>query len=236
MAAKQHKPLCGYARWEEPSAPPSSPNQKKATKMSSSLLEKLPDEIILKIFSFLSFKSLGSCNQVSHRIRTIAQDTSLWENVRASKRVIPTGFFEKIVASNVQYISFQNCEVFPLNLSFLSKHNLDLKYLDISSCDGNAEFLSELVKLSISLEYLNLHQSSSSRVVYKCIENIAYQNKLKVLCISKVNLYFKHIKKIIDICSELTDFSISEASLSNQSISYIPYARHYSPLLIRNRS
>ena len=212
MATKLHKP---------PSDPPNSPNSKMATKISSSLLEKLPDEIILKIFSFLSFKSLGSCNQVSHRIRTIAQDSTLWINVKALLKVIPTGFFEKIVASKVQVISFQKCEVYPVNLDFLREHNLDLKYLDISSCDGNPEFLSELVKLSKSLEYLNLHQSSSSRVVYKCIENMAYQNNLKVLCISKVNLYFKHIKKIIDNCSELTDFSISDASLSNQSIAYI---------------
>ena len=212
MATKLHKP---------PSAPPNSPNPKMAPKMSSSLLEKLPDEIILKIFSFLSFKSLGSCNQVSHRIRTIAQDTSLWINVRASLKVIPYGFFEKIVTSKVQFISLQKCEVFHVNLSFLRKHNLDLKYLDISSCDGNAEFLSELVKRSRSLEYLNLHQSSSSRMVYKCIENMAYQNKLKVLCIGKVNLFFRHVKKIIDNCSELTDFSISDASLSNESITYI---------------
>ena len=71
------------------------------------LFEKLPYEIILKIFSFLSFKSLGSCNQVSHRIRKIAQDTTLWEKVRASFKVIPTGFLEKIVALKVQFISFK---------------------------------------------------------------------------------------------------------------------------------
>ena len=45
--------------------------------------EKLPDEIILKIFSFLSFKSLGNCNQVSSRMKRIASDTSLWEKVEA---------------------------------------------------------------------------------------------------------------------------------------------------------
>jgi hypothetical protein len=68
MATKLHKP---------PSAPPNSPNSKMATKMSSSLFEKLPDEVILKVLSFVSFKSLGNCNQVSQRIRKIAEDTSL---------------------------------------------------------------------------------------------------------------------------------------------------------------
>ena len=211
MATKLHKP---------PSAPPNSPNPKLATKMSSSLFEKLPDEVILKVLSFVSFKSLGNCNQVSHRIRKIAEDTSLWINVRASLKVIPTGFLEKIVASKVQSISFQKCEVYPVNLDFLRDNNLDLKYLDISSSYSNPEFISALVKCSRSLEYLNLHQSSSS-VVDKCIENMAFQNNLKVLSVNDVNLDYYCIKEIIDKCSELTDLGISSAILSNTSIEYI---------------
>ena len=50
--------------------------------------EKLPDEIILKIFSFLSFKSLGNCNQVSSRMKRIAGDTTLWEQARKGFRPI----------------------------------------------------------------------------------------------------------------------------------------------------
>ena len=70
--------------------------------MPSSLFKKLPDEVILEIFSFLSFKSLGNCNQVSHRMKRIAEDTSLWEKVRAWLKVIPAGFMEKIVKSKVK--------------------------------------------------------------------------------------------------------------------------------------
>ena len=63
---------------------------------SSSPFDKLPDEIMLKIFSFLSFESLGNCNQVSHRMKRIAEDTSLWEKVEAEGKVIPAGFVEKL--------------------------------------------------------------------------------------------------------------------------------------------
>ena len=105
------------------------------TKMSSLQFEILPDEIILKIFSFLSFKSLGNCNQVSHRMKRIAEDTSLWEKVRAWLKVIPAGFMEKIVRLKVKYLCLQHCEVFPINLNFLTEHNLDLKSIDISNCD-----------------------------------------------------------------------------------------------------
>ena len=186
--------------------------------MSSSLFEKLPDEIILKIFSFLSFKSLGNCNQVSHRMKRIAEDT-LWEKVRAWLKVIPAGFMEKIVRLKVKYLCLQHCEVFPINLNFLTEHNLDLKSIDISNCDGNDNFLSELVRCSKSLEYLNLHETRPN-LAFKCIENLAYANKLKVLCVN-VKLNFKYVKEIIDKCTELTDLAIGGTSLTQQSIAYI---------------
>ena len=188
--------------------------------MSSSPFVELPNEIILKIFSFLSFKSLGNCNQVSRRMKTISEDTSLWEKVEAWLKVIPAGFMEKIVKSKVKYLSVQHCEVFPINLKFLTEHNLDLKSMDISSCDGNDNFLSELVRCSKSLEYLNLHETRPN-LVFKCIENFAHANKLKVLCVNDVKLNFKYVKKIIDKCTELTDLGISGASLTQQSIAYI---------------
>ena len=193
-----------------------------ATKMSSSPFEKLPDEIILKIFSLLSFKSIGNCNQVSRRLKTISQDTSLWKEVKAWLKVIPAGFVEKIVRSKVQHLSIPNCEVFPINLNLLTEHKLDLKSMDISNCDGNDNFLSELVKHSKSLEYLNLIECRSN-LVYKCIDCMAYQNNLKVLCVNEVKLNFKYVKQMIDKCTKLTNLGISgvDTPLSQQSIAYI---------------
>ena len=186
----------------------------------SSPFDKLPDEIMLKIFSFLSLESLGNCNQVSHRMKRIAEDTSLWEKVEAEGKVIPAGFVEKIVKCKVKAISFRYCEVLATNSNLLQEYNLDLKYMDITNCDGNDNFLSELVKCSKSLEYLNINDSRSN-LVFECIEKIAYPNNLKVLCLNEVKLHFESIKKIIDKCTELTDIDISDAGLTQQSITYI---------------
>ena len=190
--------------------------------MSSSPFEKLPDEIILKIFSLLSFKSIGNCNQVSHRLKKISQDPSLWKEVKAWLKVIPAGFIETIVRLKVQHLSIPNCEVFPISLNLLTEHKLDLKSMDISNCDGNDNFLSELVKHSKSLEYLNLIECRSN-LVYKCIDCMAYQNNLKVLCVNEVKLNFKYVKQMIDKCTKLTNLGISgvDTPLSQQSIAYI---------------
>ena len=182
--------------------------------------EKLPDEIILKIFSFLSFKSLGNCNQVSSRMKRIAGDTSLWEKVQAWSKVIPAGFVQQIVKSKVKSIDFHCCEVSPINFDILTENNLDLKFMNISFCTGNDEFLSKLVNCSKSLEYLNIHWSRFD-LVSKCIKNIAYPNNLKVLCLYQAELNFESVKNIIDKCTALTDLDISNTDLSQESIDYI---------------
>ena len=197
-----------------------------ATKMSSSPFDELPNEIILKIFSFLSFKSLGNCNQVSRRMKTISEDTSLWEKVEACGQVIPSGFIEQIVKSKVKFISFDYCEVFPVDFDILKENNLDLKYMAITNCSGDDNFLAQLVKCSKSLEYLNIEESRSS-LAFKCIENIAYPYNLKVICLNSVKLDFISVKEIIDWCTKLTDLCInnptdkSELGLTEQSIAYI---------------
>jgi hypothetical protein len=91
--------------------------------------------------------------------------------------------------------------------------------MDISNRDGDDTFLSEVVRCSKSLEYLNLVESRPN-LVFKSIENFACAKKLKVLCVSQVKLNFEYVKQIIDKCTELTNLDICrvDALLSQQTI------------------
>ena len=44
-------------------------------------LSDLPDEVVLKIISYLNLKGLAQCAQVSKRLRNICKDVSLWETM-----------------------------------------------------------------------------------------------------------------------------------------------------------
>ena len=44
-------------------------------------LSDLPDEVLLKIISYLNLKGLAQCAQVSKRLRNICKDVSLWETM-----------------------------------------------------------------------------------------------------------------------------------------------------------
>ena len=54
--------------------------KKKASKHCSATLDDLPTEILLKIFSFLSVRSLQNATLVCKNWRSIANDDCLWEN------------------------------------------------------------------------------------------------------------------------------------------------------------
>ena len=49
--------------------------------LSKLKLEDMPDEIILKVLSYLDLLNLIRCGQLSMRIRSISHDRSLWQKV-----------------------------------------------------------------------------------------------------------------------------------------------------------
>ena len=44
------------------------------------VIDRVPDEVAIKIFSYLNPQDLGRCAQVSHHWNNLALDGSLWRN------------------------------------------------------------------------------------------------------------------------------------------------------------
>ena len=59
--------------------------------------QDLPDELILKILSYLEVKDLISCGQVSKRTRNISRDSSLWVTVNLEKKIVKAELLEMIL-------------------------------------------------------------------------------------------------------------------------------------------
>ena len=50
--------------------------------------QDLPDELILKILSYLESKYLIKCGQISVRTRNISQDSTLWMTVNLEDKIV----------------------------------------------------------------------------------------------------------------------------------------------------
>ena len=64
-----------------------------------SVIENLPQEILLNIFAFLEPKDLVQCLQVSKSFRSIAADETLWQELRIQDEEIPV----KLIAQVLNY-------------------------------------------------------------------------------------------------------------------------------------
>ena len=134
-------------------------------------LNDLPDEVILKVFTFSKTKDLIRCGQVSIRFRNICQDAELWEKINLCCKKIPAAFIQKVLDNDCRYLSLANSRV--KGTLDLAKEIYPVKYLDLSNCDAsNDTVLEELVgscyslqKLSLSKLTLGLHSNMVQNIV-----------------------------------------------------------------------
>ena len=74
-------------------------------------LERFPDEVLLKILSFLDLADVLKCAQTSKRIRSICQDESLWQNLNLTEKLVPTSFLEKAIVNGCKFLNLGDAEV-----------------------------------------------------------------------------------------------------------------------------
>ena len=193
------------------------------TKVNYSQLENLPIEILLKIFVFINpkIKELLLFGQVSRRIRSIAHDHSLWQNVNLfPKRIVPTGLLQLILENGCKRINTSSQIVGTLTLNQESQ----LEFLN--SWNTNPRVLTVLLASCHSLEQLHLRNVILNQ---EMISSICYQNgqTLKVLKLAHCNYFSDNtmdnvwIQLIIDNCVELSVLDLIDTKVSEESIEYM---------------
>ena len=124
----------------------------KRVKRSSFQLENLPDEILLKIFSYINFQELLQCGQVSKRIRAKCSDKSLWENIFLYQKKVKAEFIKSILDRNCNSLAIKVTAVDGhVELSRPSK----LTHLALY-CNASKDFFREILNSCCSLEYLRI--------------------------------------------------------------------------------
>ena len=79
-----------------------------STKIDRKSLPSMPDEVLLKIMSYLDIKSLLKCGQLSKRLRIISYDETLWVNIILSEgQMVPTEFIKFVIENGCKYLSLR---------------------------------------------------------------------------------------------------------------------------------
>ena len=97
--------------------------------------QDLPDEIILKIFNYLSIKDLCHCATMNRKMRSISSDESLWYQMHLTGK-FSAKLLKQTLDRGCRYLSLYRCNVFSGNIRF--KKNFQLKYLNLQNSDNDA--------------------------------------------------------------------------------------------------
>ena len=175
-------------------------------------LGNLPDEVTLKILSYLSMKELINCGQVAKRIRAISHDETLWRKVNLHRKpwqlkTVPTEFLEMILNNGCKHLTLKGAKlVGNLGLDKTSH----LSYLDLEDCEASSDKVFEdLIASCYSLEKLSLPEIT---LTSKFVKKMCYQNgkTLQILNLCNcVGLNLESMKHIADNCTELREVDFS---------------------------
>ena len=185
--------------------------------MSNYQIQDLPNELLLKVQGFMETKDQIRFGQVSKRFRVINE--AMWQKVNLCEKIVPVGFIEMILNQKCQYLSLYRAKM--ESSSNLRIKSNELKYLDLSACDGDESFLEEILESCSSLDKLSMYNLIPSS---KIISSICSQNgkTLKILDLEGCyGLDLKAIQLIVQNCVELTEVNFAITILSDDSVKFL---------------
>ena len=115
-------------------------------------LESLPDEVLLKVFSYFEIQELLRCSHVSKKIRRVCNDKSLWKVVDTRNMKVKAEFIKAILENDCEYLDLRNLEI---DGSVKLSKSTKLVYLDLR-CYASKRFLHEILLSCCSLRTLML--------------------------------------------------------------------------------
>ena len=123
-----------------------------------SVIENLPEEILLKICMYLGLKGLGRCLQVSKRFRRISKDQKLWQRITLFRKEVPIEFIGQALTFGLKHLIVKECKLkrnrdtdMAMILDLYPKKN-ELKSLDLTNVEyRNGYDFHEKIKYIIAL-------------------------------------------------------------------------------------
>ena len=187
----------------------------KRLKRSRLELESLPDEMLLKIFSYMNIQELLQYGQVSKRIRAICSDKSFWEETNLDEKKVEAEFIKFILDRNCELLVVKNTVIDGnVKLNRPSK----LSYLQLTGC-CNDNFYDEILNSCSSLISLHLNcMKPSSNIV---LQSLCKRNgqTLKYLDLGECKWISNNsIQVILKYCTQLTKITLWGSNMSQNAM------------------
>ena len=209
-------------------------------------LERLPDEMLVRIFSYLTIQELCLLrdSHVSTRIRRICNDKSLWKKVDLSGQKVKAEFIKTILENGCENLNLQNTLIDgSIKLSKISKLTyLELERIERYRIGENREvsksFFNEILLSCRSLQKLVLGEpaydlallqrifSQNGQTLQALNFGAYYDTIFKWSCTSILELDFWmqsmiFVKLILTHCTKLQEINLEYCDLHHDALNQL---------------
>ena len=189
----------------------------KRLKRSRLQLENLPDELLLKIFSYMNMQELLQYGQVSKRIREICSDKSFWEETYLVKKKVKPEFIKFILDRNCELLVIDDTVIDGcVKLNKASK----LAYLTIRwNVYASKDFYHEILNSCCSLVSLELDSRKQSLNVV--LQDLCKRNGQTLFSLKLAECHWiskNSLQTISKHCTELTKIDLTSTNISQDAM------------------
>ena len=182
-------------------------------------MEKLPNEILLKIFSFLEVQDLGRCATVSKNFQKIAYEKALWQKlpINLFKKEVPVKFIQHIVKHGISYLNLEGAHILGDSLDFAQPNSLKYLNFDFSVYPGVVmrNILASCTQLKkLGCDKINIdHADDISECIgqnsenLKCLQ-IHFEANRNYGLLSLNNMEIARLATPINRCNQLQELSL----------------------------
>lgn len=189
---------------------------------SENCFSLLADEIILKIFSYLSHKSIAKSVIVCKRWKKLGYDTVLWKKVNLQERHIEYPFLRQILHRGVYVLNLNQAEIFPssdANSSEEYQDRFQLTHLNSTMSKFSSDILKSLLVKCYNLLKLSLEGCKLGLPECAAISN---NENLQTLNLSVVTgLSHAGLDILTKKCTKIKSLSIAWTGLKSDSMKLI---------------
>ncbi|XP_002124418.2 S-phase kinase-associated protein 2 [Ciona intestinalis] len=207
-------------------------NSSESSKLDFSLINRMPDEIFIKIFKYCNSETKVICSRVCWRWYKIAKDETLWRQVSLARRIISLVQLQNLLKRDVQALCLNSAEILqntgddagPQVNPFSRVYYYTIHSLDLTNANISNNSLCIILMRCNQLRNISLEGLTISHNVLSSLQSCILLQKLN-LCLCK-GMTESGMIHLLETCSQLRHLNMAWTNLCQsdptQIISSLP--------------
>eukprot|EP00058_Branchiostoma_floridae_P017114 XP_002602602.1 hypothetical protein BRAFLDRAFT_281526 [Branchiostoma floridae] len=191
--------------------------QKNDSTMGQVPWERLSDELLLSVFSWLNKRDLSRCMMVCSRWHNVGLDESLWGRIDLSGKALRPAALGYLVARGVTVLRLARTDVCsPVFHDEMGLNCLPLKlqYLDLSMSNIEVSSVNEILRLCSRLVKLSLESCSVSGETLRYIGQCSDLDTLNLAMCTGIGEDHEAMAYMMQQCNKLKSLNIAWTNLN----------------------